>query len=346
MYHHSEGYKKPGSFFPVVIFRLILSVLVLLIFIIGIYQAFKYFSGVDPVKLDPKEAVLPLLTSNQSADLVSTLFGIQLPKNIIQDNSLNKVLGSNNSQPSQAPENNSPLSFKFALVADSHNDNQDLAAALSQAKADGAEFVIGLGDYTDVGTADELTQAKAVFDASGLSYYLVPGDHDLWNGRDKGVAPIAYFSQVFGPDYQSFASHNVRFILLDNGDNYLGVDSLQMDWLENELSRVKTEKPIDLFIMLHEPIYHPSSDHFMGDVTPKLVDQANQMGNLFQKAGVTEVFAGDIHFFSRYQDPRTGLKMTTAGAVTDQRNAQAPRFSIVDVYKNGSYNVEDLEIKH
>jgi len=37
--------------------------------------------------------------------------------------------------------------------------------------------------------------------------------------------------------------------------------------------------------------------------------------------------------------------MTVVGALTSTRNTQAPRFAVVDVYDDGSYNVKDQEIK-
>jgi len=59
---------------------------------------------------------------------------------------------------------------------------------------------------------------------------------------------------------------------------------------------------------------------------------------------IAAVFAGNIHAYSSYNG-KSGLPMFTIGAVTADRNVQLPRFAIVDVYENGSYNVEDIEIK-
>ncbi|KKQ14068.1 MAG: hypothetical protein US28_C0040G0009 [Candidatus Daviesbacteria bacterium GW2011_GWA1_36_8] len=77
----------------------------------------------------------------------------------------------------------------------------------------------------------------------------------------------------------------------------------------------------------------------MGKVTPKLKNQADHLIDIFKKGGVEEVFSADTHFYSRYQEPKSMLNMTTVGAVTSDRNPQTPRFAIVEVYTDGSYNV-------
>ena len=173
----------------------------------GIYTAYKQFSGLDPLKLDPKAVV---------RNLEGILPQLNIEKLAIKKD--DKVLGqqSNNQTVDKKPV------FKFLLVADSHNDNKNLAQAISQAKAQFAdlEFIIGLGDYTEVGTIEELKSVKKVFDESSLRYFLIPGDHDLWDCRNRSVAPTACFKQVFGPNYQTFTLNNFKFLLLDNSDNY------------------------------------------------------------------------------------------------------------------------------
>lgn len=314
---------------------------------LGVYQAFKYFSGVDPVKLDPKTALFSLAADKGAASALQALFGFSFPHSL---KDLSKIAKNPQevSSPAQNPPANHPgvgLALRFAIVTDSHNDNEDLKKALTQANAAGAKFVIGLGDFTDVGTVEDLQKAKNVFLSSGLPFYVTAGDHDLWSARDKGLDPSYYFQQVFGAPYQSFSDGNIRFILLYNSDNYHGVDSLQMGWLGDELDRARITQPKDLFVFMQEPLYHPSSDHIMGKADPKLAAQASRIAGMLKGALATEIFAGDTHAFLRYSDPKTGLKMTTVGAITQDRNSQPPRFAIVDVYSDGSYNIQDVEVR-
>lgn len=335
MFRKKREYHKRNSFLPMVIFRMALSLTMFLVLGLGIYQAYKYFTGADPLKLDPKALVLSLVSSEESIKLVNTIFGVKVPAGV------SEKLG----QKVDSPKASGKLTLKFAVVADSHNNNENLAKALSLAKKEGAKFVVGLGDYSDVGTMEELEKAKEVFQSSGLPYYVTAGDHDLWDARDKSVAPIARFNEIFGSPYQSFSDSNIRFIILYNSDNYLGMGDLQLRWLQQLLTDSLVVEDKKVFVFLQEPLYHPSSDHMMGKVTPGLIKQAEEVAALLAQAKVAEVFAGDIHAFSQYDDPKSGLKMTTVGALASERNTQKPRFAIVDVFDGGGYNVRDLELK-
>ncbi|MDP3758276.1 MAG: metallophosphoesterase, partial [Candidatus Daviesbacteria bacterium] len=317
-----------------VIFRLILSLTMFAVLLTGVYSAYKHFSGLDPLKLDPQAVfknIIATLTTGQLADVlgkpVRTIYQ-SIPTATTEPESA-KVL------------------FRFLLVADSHNDNLNLGRAINQAMQSypDLKFLIGLGDYTEVGTIDELKAAKAVFDSSALRYFLIPGDHDLWDCRNRNLPPIDCFGQVFGPTYQSFVFDNFEFLLLNNSDNYTGFDEGQLKWITDELEKAKQDGAKGIFVFLHEPLYHPSSDHAMGWVEKDLKSQAGVLIFQLKDAGVLKVITGDIHYFSQYLEPKTGLSMGTIGAVTIERNPQAPRFAVVSVFEDGSTKVEDVEIK-
>lgn len=345
-------YHRRSSFLPFVIFRLFLSLIIFAFLLGGAYYAYREFSGYDPIKLNPKSLGL-LLLSNSSKDkildqitgLLNTDFGKQTQK-VIPRGRLNQSGQVGGIQNIDKPNPPKKLSFKFALVADSHSENDLLTKALSQANEQKVAFIIGLGDYTEVGTISELEAAKAAFTGSGLRFFVTPGDHDLWDSRDKGRAsPLFNFNQVFGPSFQSFSQNGVKFIILDNSDNYVGLSDAELKWLNNELEKSKKENPKLILVFLHEPPYHPSSERVMGKVSPNLKDQAKQVLKRIKQTGVKGVFAGDIHFFTRYNDPETGLDMTTIGAIASQRNTQNPRYAIISIYDDGSYDVEDIEVK-
>lgn len=320
-----------------VIFRLLLSLIIFAILVGGIYSAYKQFSGVDPKGIDPKALISGIITTRDFGSLLK-IFSVDIKQNqsiIPQDTPENSSTQNQNLNKKTAPL------FKFALVSDSHNENNYLQQALVQAKTKNVKFIIGLGDYTEVGTVKELQDAKREFDEVGLRYFAAAGDHDLWDSRDKQKLSLENFNQVFGPAFQSFSFEGVKFLILDNSDNYAGLSEDQFKWLNFELG--KTSKLTLAF--LHEPLYHPSSAHTMGWVSANLKDQAEKLTKVLKDGGVKEVFAGDIHFFGRYTEPKKGLPMTTIGAVASQRNAQLPRFAIVEIFDDYSYNVEDVEVK-
>lgn len=317
-----------------VIFRLILSIVMFVVLLGGIYSAYKHFSGLDPLKLDPQAVFTEFLAG-------------KIPKSFLGDlaNQINqkaKVIPSEDSKQETSPN----LAFKFLLMTDSHSDNANLNKAINQAKQlyPDFKFIIGLGDYTDVGTISELQKVKKELDNSDLRYFLIPGDHDLWDCRNRDLLATACFNQVFGPAYQSFTFNDFFFILLDNSNNYTGFDAEQLQWIADELEKSREVKGI--FVFIHEPLFHPSSEHVMGWVEKKLKLQAEQLLFQLKDTGlVKKVFAGDIHYFSQYSEPKTGLSMITIGAITSERNPQAPRFGVVSVFDDGSTKVEDVEIK-
>jgi len=318
MFKHSRKFANPLF----VLFRLILSLTMFVILIFGGYSAYKHFSGLDPLKLDPQALIskLKLPTS--------------LPSDIIPKSS------------EETQEESAPALFSFLLIADTHNDNKNLSKAIAQAKSNypNLAFIIGLGDYTEIGTLNELRAVKKELDSSGLRYFVVPGDHDLWESRDRQLDPRNNFRIVFGPSYQSFNFQNYKFILIDNSDNYKGIERGQSSWITSELENSKKEGIVGILVFLHEPLYHPSSDRSMGKVEKSLKTQADALIYELKQIEVKGVFAGDIHYYSEYNEPVTNISMYTNGAVVTERNPQLPRYTIVSVLEDGTLRVDDVEI--
>lgn len=342
-------YQKRSHNILFVIFRTILSMIIFAVLILGAYSAYKQFSGLNPLKLDLKTLALNFVSHHvEQLDyfgLATKLLSVGL-KQSQPAKEPGQVSGEQTSTTATPePVKNPPVSFKFALFADSHNENYNLKKAINQVKLDpNVSLIIGLGDYTETGTLSELEKVKQVFDEAKIRYFVTAGDHDLWDSRDKGKLPTENFVKIFGLPYKSFTYQNARFILLYNSDNYFGLGQEQKDWLKNELQRIQGEDK-SIFVMLHEPLYHPSSDRAMGKVTVSLSKEAKELIGILKNAGVKEVFAGDTHFFLRYADPDPGLPMTAVGALASAKNAQNPRFLVVTVYEDGSYKVDDTEVK-
>lgn len=344
MFKRSDGEYQPrkrkgGGIVGVI--RLLLSLIIMAILGLGLFMAYQNFTGMNPLKLDPKSIAKIVLSSDSAYGIINKVltFAPGKPAEGDKNSPLDNLLGQKSLKPTAA------LDFKFAVIGDPHIDTGTLIKALAQAKSSDAQFVIGIGDLSDVGTIEQLSNSKQQFDTVGLPYYVVPGDHDLWDSRNRHKAAEANFIQVFGRSYQAFTYSNTRFVLVNNSDDEIGLDSPQLAWLEDEISRDSPQNFKPFFVFLSTPLYHPSSDHFMGRKTPKLKEQANHLVSIFKKGGVSEVFAADTHFFSRYVEPTNSLNMTTIGAVTSDRNPQSSRFVMVDVYKDGSYNVEETEVR-
>jgi hypothetical protein len=227
--------------------------------------------------------------------------------------------------------------------------------------------VIGLGDWTNVGTMETLTSAKKVFDNSKLEYFVTAGDHDLWDSRNRGEAALANFNQVFGDASRVIEKDGIQIVLLDNSDIYLGISSQDMNLLKDTLglsevipadfgsqkspaspseagrANVKSQKLI--FVMAHKTPFHPESKHIMGEGNQEVAKQAQNLLTLLEDGKVDGFFSGDIHFFAQFKSPSEAVKITTIGAVAKERNFQGPRFAIVTVWEDYSWDVEDIEIR-
>src|SRR3989344_868355 len=230
--------------------------------------------------------------------------------------------------------------LRVGLVADSEDEDDLLTKALNQMKGTGVNFVIGLGDWTSVGTVDQLEAAKRAFDKSSLVYYLTPGDHDLWDSRNRGADSKQNFNQIFGKSSQVFDKQGIQFVILDNSDIYKGMD--QSQW-----SIVNSLLPDNYkltFVFAHKTPFHPQSSHVMGKNNAEVSRQARKLMDLLEEKKIDGFFFGDLHFFAQFNSSANIVKMTTIGAVASEKNFQGPRFAVVTVYSDYSWQVEDIEI--
>ena len=231
--------------------------------------------------------------------------------------------------------------LRIGLVADSENDNENLKRALVQLQGVGVNFVIGLGDWSNVGTIDELTAVRDIFEASKLKYYLTSGDHDLWDSRNRGEQALTNFNKVFGDSSRSFEQNGVDFVLVDNSDIYKGIGSQGWKDLSDALN-----KPAKLqLVFAHKTPFHPDSKHIMGEDTPEVAKQAENLLNLLQGKKVGGFFSGDLHFFAKFKSPDASVKITTIGAISAERNFQGPRFGVLTIFDDYSWEIEDIEIR-
>ncbi len=239
-----------------------------------------------------------------------------------------------------AEEQKTEEPIKFAVMSDIHSDWENFRKALVKAKEDlgGDEgFVIITGDLTTLGKKSELLEAKKILDESGLKYYVIPGNHDIWWGR-KFKEDL--WKEVFGKSFLSFTTSSrrsaglrgaskdseVKFILINNADGEGGFEGFgdivgQMIWLENE---AKECLRVYCLVFMHMPLNNPNSLHIMGEGNPKVASETGELKKLFVQDQIKEIFAGHLHFSSSYE--LEGLKTTIVGAVTSERNAQSPKF--------------------
>lgn len=253
----------------------------------------------------------------------------------------------------QVPSLRKPARYKFAVFADTHSDNETTAAAIRKAKSLGAQMIVVVGDLTQVGSIDELATQKRLFDESGLEYFVIPGDHDLYNSAGPGN-----FKQMFGYTNQSFVKNNIHFLLLEAADSLKGIGDAQLKWAQTEIK--SKHAPVG-FVFMHLPPYHPSSTRTIyqkhqreGEINEKAKQESQTLlkavaevkQSLPPLSGVKsyQVFSGDHHLSNRYQEPETKVFINIVGAVARERNLQTSRFDIVSVYDDNTSSIEEIEI--
>lgn len=122
--------------------------------------------------------------------------------------------------------------IRFAVVGDVHYSYDQLGDAVDRLNAiDGIEFVVQIGDFTDVGTVQEYRLAKGRFDALRVPYLVVLGNHDMLGRGDE------IFDRMFGMRDGTFDYRGARFLMVDtNSREYgFGGEVPRLDSLANAL---------------------------------------------------------------------------------------------------------------
>ena len=129
------------------------------------------------------------------------------------------------------------------------------------------DFVLIVGDLVRDALRVPETEARSYYDmlarefgAFKVPLWLVPGNHENF-GIETALSHVdpanplfgrAMYHRYFGPDYYSFTRGGVHFIGLNSvdisGTSYYGqVDSVQLAWLEHDLSHIPKTMPVVTF---------------------------------------------------------------------------------------------------
>lgn len=202
--------------------------------------------------------------------------------------------------------------FKFAVMADIHNDNEQLAKALRQAQGD---LVVLAGDLTINVNKSELLAVKKTLDESAREYLVVAGNHDVIKKQ---------FENVFGKSYQSYSKDNLKLILIDNS-NWKGLGEEQKIWIEQEVQGCNVILCVSI---MHMPLEHNFSNHVMGEDNEIGTEDAKWLHKVLVDSGVKTIYAGHLHYSSGYTIDN--LKTNLVGAISRERNNQTSRMVEVE----------------
>jgi hypothetical protein len=252
---------------------------------------------------------------------------------------------------------NNELLFKICIVSDIHQDEENLIKTIQKIKESGCEKLFVLGDLTNYGDMDSLKNIRDILNTSGLEYYAIPGDHDIADS----LSP-ENFNEVFGINYHIMEYKGVGFLLIDNSANYTEIGNIQMSWIEEHIDGVD-------FVVMAQPLFteglnppfdvtymgsllNPPEDYSLRKKQQFVKEQRQFLLDIIRKReNIKAIIAGDHHRSSELEDPsRKGLYHYVVGAVTSTVNdfpqsaIQTPRFSVLSVYDEGKYSIEDVLI--
>lgn len=337
--------------------RSIVSVVVLSALVLGIILLVKELSTATPSTF-AKYAKLALskININVSEEELSEVTGDVVER--IGETNLASSVSSEDSEDISTPvisADQKQEKLRAVILADIHGDIENLQEALQKADKLTTSVVFVLGDISNVGDIRTMDEVKDVLQESKIDFYAIPGDHDLAQTLDADN-----FIDVFGPNYHKVQIAGINFLLIDNSPNFTPMDPKLISWLENNIEGAD-------FILLSQPLYTQGiglffDDIFMGSTkeTPEdenilagqeaVLNQGKSLLELFRETkSIKAIIAGDHHRSSEVTDPdRSSLNHYIVGAVAgevseySQSVIQSPRFSLLTIYEDDSYSIEDI----
>jgi len=311
-----------GSRFLVIFIRGVLSVVILSGFLIALFLCLENF----PI-------LVSKISSKIGVDGIGELVSIDGSKREGEKGAPREIL------------RDKEAVLTIGLIADSEGDHESLEKALSGLGDRNVDAVFFLGDLTQYGDLDSLRTVKDILDRSGLEILVIPGDHDLAASADEGdLSGRKNFTEVFEHNIHLYEKGGYTFMLFDNSPNFSKVSEEDLEWFEDSLDRAD-------FVMLSQPLYHPTNPRIMGmfegDVVSTVRAQAEEMLTNIRESKVRAIIAADQHFFSKNIDPeRSSLSHIVVGALISNkssfRNPQSSRYAILRIYKSGNYKVEEV----
>jgi predicted phosphodiesterase len=228
-----------------------------------------------------------------------------------------------------APEAGKDVPFSFIVVGDSRGSLEQHRRVVQRMSQEVPDFVLGTGDMVDEGFRQDQWQQFFDIEASLLRdnvYFPALGNHDR-QGRGRTADTYRSFFSVpeNGNDterYYAFTYGSSRFLVLDsNAYSFAMTD--QTSWLERELIGARQDLTIrHIFVVMHHPPYSIS-------LHGGAVDLRDRWGPLFERYGVSAVFAGHDHVYSRAEANAIHYFITGGGGAP--LYPRRPRSNPIDV---------------
>jgi 3',5'-cyclic-AMP phosphodiesterase len=112
--------------------------------------------------------------------------------------------------------------LRIAILGDIHcgtkRGNTMARAAVADINAAGVDVAVQLGDLADHGARHEFDRARKILDRLEMPWYVVMGNHDVYEVAEERLAGREYFEEFFGraPDGALVEHGGFRLALLDS----------------------------------------------------------------------------------------------------------------------------------
>ncbi len=198
-----------------------------------------------------------------------------------------------------APEIGAPVPLTFVVFGDTRSSSDAHRRIVERVRTEVPDFVLGTGDLVDEG--HDQRQWQTFFDVEGPLlrdnvFFPSLGNHDRQGrGRtadnyrqwfslpDNGAEPERSYAFTWGV---------ARFLILDSNANSFALTD-QTEWLERELAAARQDpRLIHIFVVMHHPPFSISLHGGQRDLRERWTP-------LFERYGVTAVFSGHDHVYSR-----------------------------------------------
>ncbi len=191
------------------------------------------------------------------------------PVEAIHSNSLTKIL-------SQPQQQGTSQDIHILLIADSHANYEGLESVVKKMNPLSADFVVHLGDMTELGLAIEYHASLEFLTKINKPLFTVIGNHDTI-GSGKNI-----YRRHFGEYNYFFDYKNFRFVFFNN--NYLDFYDTGIDihWLKSTIEQ--SDKPVILFQHV-DPF---NADYFKGST-------AEQLNVIYKNSNLKAIFHGHLH---------------------------------------------------
>jgi len=198
--------------------------------------------------------------------------------------------------------------FSFGVVTDLHERASILDTLLQLTPTDSLDMMFYTGDMLNW-IGDEERILKGFVDVSvkhfakEKPFVLIRGNHETRGPNARKL--FSYFPHSSGKYYYAFSQGNVRFIILDSGEDkpdshpvYAGlVDfdnyrSEQEEWLRKEVQTEGFKNATYRIVFIHIPPYSGGRGHGGKDITEK-------WGPVLNESDIDMVISGHHHRFAR-----------------------------------------------